>query len=377
MITGVDLLRGLAVLLGWDIREVEGMTSFHDTNYAGQGKATAAALDKYDLVFSHIEAPDEASHQADCEDESRGDRAHRPLHRRPGPGETADVSRVAHPGHAGSSHQHRHAKARICPDALAMAGTRVKVSCRIHIQREMPRQAICRSPGARADGVFPARGKTVTFVAPRGATRIQFTYTVEDLKETLAPPMNAARRAARTRRRIVNIISWIFAAVCIGWVLWIRSMVPALPWELDGMPIDFGSDVLPALLGASYIYLIFGTVAWKSLRRRGKGPQDSATGKSNFRLQLIGVWLGLVIAAGVLLLLHRDFILLISPTRTERILLSGGPWALAIALLIVSGKLHGCVAPRNQWRGSTGVEPTQDGGNRRFGISRGGRSHAT
>jgi 2,3-bisphosphoglycerate-independent phosphoglycerate mutase len=65
MITGVDLLRGLANLLGWDIREVEGMTSFHDTNYAGQGKATADALDHYDLVFSHIEAPDEASHQAD------------------------------------------------------------------------------------------------------------------------------------------------------------------------------------------------------------------------------------------------------------------------------------------------------------------------
>ena len=65
MITGVDLLRGLAVLLGWQVKEVEGMTSFHDTNYAGQGVATAAALDRYDLVFSHVEAPDEASHQAD------------------------------------------------------------------------------------------------------------------------------------------------------------------------------------------------------------------------------------------------------------------------------------------------------------------------
>ena len=65
MITGVDLLRGLAVLLGWEVLEVEGMTSFHDTNYAGQGKATCDALDRCDLVFSHIEAPDEASHQAD------------------------------------------------------------------------------------------------------------------------------------------------------------------------------------------------------------------------------------------------------------------------------------------------------------------------
>jgi 2,3-bisphosphoglycerate-independent phosphoglycerate mutase len=65
MITGVDLLRGLAVLLGWDVHEVEGMTSFHDTNYVGQGVDTAAMLDRYDLVLSHVEAPDEASHQAD------------------------------------------------------------------------------------------------------------------------------------------------------------------------------------------------------------------------------------------------------------------------------------------------------------------------
>jgi 2,3-bisphosphoglycerate-independent phosphoglycerate mutase len=65
LITAVDLLRGLGVLLGWDLLHVDGMTSFHDTNYAGQGIATVAALDQYDLVLSHVEAPDEASHQAD------------------------------------------------------------------------------------------------------------------------------------------------------------------------------------------------------------------------------------------------------------------------------------------------------------------------
>lgn len=65
MITGVDLLRGLATLLGWDIHEVPGMTSFHDTDYARQGIESAAMLDQYELVFSHVESPDEASHQAD------------------------------------------------------------------------------------------------------------------------------------------------------------------------------------------------------------------------------------------------------------------------------------------------------------------------
>lgn len=65
MITGVDLLRGLAKLIGWDCHEVAGMTSFHDTDYAAQGRETAAMLDKHDLVVSHVESPDEASHQAD------------------------------------------------------------------------------------------------------------------------------------------------------------------------------------------------------------------------------------------------------------------------------------------------------------------------
>ena len=65
MITGVDLLRGLAVLMGWDVLDVPGITSFHDTDYAGQGEATADALDRYDLILSHVESPDEASHQAD------------------------------------------------------------------------------------------------------------------------------------------------------------------------------------------------------------------------------------------------------------------------------------------------------------------------
>lgn len=65
MITGVDLLRGLANLIGWENHEVAGMTSFHDTDYVAQGKETAAMLDKYDIVVSHVESPDEASHQAD------------------------------------------------------------------------------------------------------------------------------------------------------------------------------------------------------------------------------------------------------------------------------------------------------------------------
>jgi len=66
-ITAVDLVRGLAKLVGFSLIEVPGATGFVDTDYAGKGAAAVAALEDYDLVFVHIEAPDEASHISNAE----------------------------------------------------------------------------------------------------------------------------------------------------------------------------------------------------------------------------------------------------------------------------------------------------------------------
>lgn len=66
-ITAVDLVRGLAKLIGFSLIDVPGATGFVDTNYAGKGAAAIGALDEYDLVFVHIEAPDEAGHNGNAE----------------------------------------------------------------------------------------------------------------------------------------------------------------------------------------------------------------------------------------------------------------------------------------------------------------------
>jgi 2,3-bisphosphoglycerate-independent phosphoglycerate mutase len=66
-ITAVDLVRGLSMLIGFDLLNVPGATGFVDTNYQGKASAAIEALDKYDLVFIHIEAPDEASHNGSIE----------------------------------------------------------------------------------------------------------------------------------------------------------------------------------------------------------------------------------------------------------------------------------------------------------------------
>ncbi|MEX0774850.1 MAG: cofactor-independent phosphoglycerate mutase [Phycisphaeraceae bacterium] len=66
MITAVDLLAGIASFIGWDRLDVPGQTSYHDTDYAAAGQHALAALEKYDIVCVHIEAPDEASHAGDA-----------------------------------------------------------------------------------------------------------------------------------------------------------------------------------------------------------------------------------------------------------------------------------------------------------------------
>jgi 2,3-bisphosphoglycerate-independent phosphoglycerate mutase len=66
-ITAVDLARGLSILVGFELIDVPGATGFVDTNYQGKASAAIEALDRYDLVFVHVEAPDEASHAGSAE----------------------------------------------------------------------------------------------------------------------------------------------------------------------------------------------------------------------------------------------------------------------------------------------------------------------
>lgn len=66
-ISAVDLIKGLAATVGFDVINVGGATGLWDTNYEGKAKAALSALKKYDFVFLHVEAADEASHEGNLE----------------------------------------------------------------------------------------------------------------------------------------------------------------------------------------------------------------------------------------------------------------------------------------------------------------------
>lgn len=69
--SGVDLVRGVSALLGWDRLEAPGVTDYLDNDYAAQGKLAVDNLDKYDLVCVHVEATDEASHEGSFDEKVR------------------------------------------------------------------------------------------------------------------------------------------------------------------------------------------------------------------------------------------------------------------------------------------------------------------
>ena len=67
LIGAVDLIRGIAKSAGMKVLDVPGATGYLDTDYVAKGSAAVEALEAFDLVMVHVEAPDEAGHLGDAD----------------------------------------------------------------------------------------------------------------------------------------------------------------------------------------------------------------------------------------------------------------------------------------------------------------------
>lgn len=68
VISAVDLLKGIGVCANMEIPDVAGATGYLDTNFAGKADAAKALFDKgVELVYVHVEAPDECGHRGEAE----------------------------------------------------------------------------------------------------------------------------------------------------------------------------------------------------------------------------------------------------------------------------------------------------------------------
>jgi len=68
VISAVDLIKGIGIYAGFRPIHVEGATGYLDTNYRGKADGLLKGIEDLDLVFLHVEAPDEASHNGSWEE---------------------------------------------------------------------------------------------------------------------------------------------------------------------------------------------------------------------------------------------------------------------------------------------------------------------
>jgi 2,3-bisphosphoglycerate-independent phosphoglycerate mutase len=72
MISAVDLLKGIGKFTGMNVVQVPGATGYIDTNFEGKAQA---AIDEFakgqELVYVHVEAPDECGHRHEIENKKR------------------------------------------------------------------------------------------------------------------------------------------------------------------------------------------------------------------------------------------------------------------------------------------------------------------
>ncbi len=72
VISAVDLIKGIGLCAGMDSIDVEGATGNYKTNYKGKADAAINAFKNgSDLVYVHVEGPDECGHTADIENKVR------------------------------------------------------------------------------------------------------------------------------------------------------------------------------------------------------------------------------------------------------------------------------------------------------------------
>jgi 2,3-bisphosphoglycerate-independent phosphoglycerate mutase len=71
VVGAVDLVRGIGRLAGLDVIDVPGATGGLDTDYGAKARAAIEALAGHDLVWVHVESPDEAGHMGDLREKVR------------------------------------------------------------------------------------------------------------------------------------------------------------------------------------------------------------------------------------------------------------------------------------------------------------------
>lgn len=72
VVSAVDLIKGIGICAGMKTIDVDGATGYIDTNFEGKAAAAKKLFDEgCDMVYIHVEAPDECGHRGEAENKQK------------------------------------------------------------------------------------------------------------------------------------------------------------------------------------------------------------------------------------------------------------------------------------------------------------------
>ncbi len=72
VVSAVDLIKGIGICAGMKTIDVDGATGYIDTNFEGKAAAAKKLFDEgCDMVYIHVEAPDECGHRGEAENKKK------------------------------------------------------------------------------------------------------------------------------------------------------------------------------------------------------------------------------------------------------------------------------------------------------------------
>lgn len=184
--------------------------------------------------------------------------------------------------------------------------------------------------------------------------RIEFTNTFEDVWESTIPEAYGGDPRRFRRRWIKMAIVWMAPCVMLALWLWLERLIPqpAVPAAANP-PRDLSVDVLPSLLPAIYVWLMYVVAIWKTWRKSRKAPSHAAPRRTLARRVTV-IAIGAVSGGIAFVLMNSDITKIWYPSRTQIILIAIAPWAVLIIFMHVLGVLQRGGNARQQWLAQPG-----------------------
>jgi hypothetical protein len=181
--------------------------------------------------------------------------------------------------------------------------------------------------------------------------RIEFNYTLDDLREVTVPEKYAHNVRRYRWRWVWGSAAWIVIGACAVFQFWLAHQSARLFQQRKHPPDDLMLELMPTCIPAAFVVLVYAITIWKGWRKSRFRPAsvNGSLAKNNNTARIIRlVFWGGIGAIGYILVGLKESMTW-HPSNAQLVLIRLAPWAVVIGQMLLLGQLQRRWLPRQQW----------------------------